>query len=344
MDPATVFYTSWKPFSNMLLSTHKLYEAANLFDVVSRGDLVAIKLHVGELGNPNYIRPFFVKQVVDLVKERGGKPFLTDTSTYYLVARYNAVDHMDTAVANGFGFAPMIIADGLKGENSVAVASPDPILGRVEVAGAIHQADAMIVISHTKGHPLGGYGGAIKNLAMGCVSKQTKLRQHRTVGLELNSELCAGCGACVEACRFKFPRLENDRAVIDDPRCMHCPACSNACPEGAIKLVGKANLGSALAVSAAAVMSCFDRRKVAFVNFAVDISTLCDCLPLPGESLGPDIGVFAGSSPLSTDAATLRRIDYEKLNTLHHTDCWAQIHKLAQLNVPGSIDPKIIEV
>jgi hypothetical protein len=129
----------------MMAKADRLYETSGLFDVVQPGDKVAIKLHVGELGNPNYIRPFFLKQIVDEVTAREGKSFLTDTCTYYPLQRNNAVDHMQTAVANGFGFAPLIVADGLTSENGITVESPDPLLSEVEVAGAIHFASSSLL-------------------------------------------------------------------------------------------------------------------------------------------------------------------------------------------------------
>ena len=201
----------------------------------------------------------------------------------------------------------------------------------------------MIMVSHFKGHPLAGYGGAIKNLGIRCVSKKTKLAQHRLVDLEIHLELCQGCGMCLEACDFGYPHIEDDTAVIDHPECMRCLSCNIACPEAAIELVGKARLGTALAITVTAVLPTFKRDKVAYINFTNDITTFCDCTPIPGESLGPDLGIFAGVFPLSVDAAALMQIDYNRLNEIHHTDCSAQINKLARLNDPGSLEPKIVE-
>jgi len=345
MDAEAVFFTPWDPYVNMLTKARKLYEAANIFSGIEKGDLVAVKLHMGELGNPNYIRPFFIKQIIDLIKERGAKPFLTDTSTYYPLERSNAFDYMETALANGFGFAPLIIADGLNSENAIPVPSPDPILPEVEVAGVIHQVQAMIVVSHLKGHPLTGYGGAIKNLGMGCVSKKSKLAQHRVVDIEVDEELCQGCGSCVEACWFGLPRIENYKATMaDHPQCMRCLNCSSACPAGAIRLVGRSRLGMAVAVSAAAVLSTFSEHKVAYINFAHDMSTFCDCVPFRGKPVGPDLGIFAAFSPLSIDAAGLQRIDYQHLDQLHDTDCLIQPRYLARLNQAGSLEPKVVEI
>ncbi|MFP4671766.1 MAG: DUF362 domain-containing protein [Desulfohalobiaceae bacterium] len=344
MQNEQVFLTPWKAGANMLESTENLYKQSGILDVIQKGDAVAVKLHVGELGNPNYVRPFFVKQVLDLIHDKGASPFLTDTSTLYPLLRTNALEHMQTAVANGFGFAPFIIADGLKSENKIPVASKDSsLLSDVEIAGAVHEADAMIVISHVKGHPLTGFGGAVKNLAMGCVSKKTKLEQHRLVDLVMQEELCQGCGECVEACWLGLPRLEGDKAVIDSPYCMRCPICSSSCPEGALYLQNLPRLSQGMAVAAQAVEDSFQPGKVAYVNFATEISTVCDCAPIEGKIVGPNLGILAGFSPLAVDAASLSRIDHQALYQASGVDCWVQLQKLAELLGTG-LQPEVQEV
>ncbi|MFP3982118.1 MAG: DUF362 domain-containing protein [Desulfurivibrionaceae bacterium] len=344
MSDNSVFFTPWTSGGNMLEKAEKLYLKSGILDAVQAGDIVAVKLHVGELGNPNYIRPFFVKQVLDLIREKGGKPFLTDTSTLYPLKRTNALDHMETAVANGFGFAPFIVADGLKSENTVSVGTGDPLLPEVEVAGAVHQADAMIVLSHVKGHPLSGFGGAVKNLAMGCVGKKSKLEQHRLVDLVLDEGLCQGCETCVEACWLGLPRMEGNVAVIDSPYCMRCPICSSSCPEGAITLHNLERLSQGLAVTAKAVASTFDPDKTAYVNFATEISTVCDCAPIEGRMVGANQGIVAGFSLLAVEAASLARIDHQALYQEHKVDCWTQLRKLAELEGGSGLEPEVYEV
>ena len=340
----TVYFTPWSQTANMLQKTEDLSEQAGIFDVVDKGDKVAIKLHVGELGNPNYVRPFFVKSVVDGVRARGGKPFLTDTTTYYPLKRNNAVDHMETASANGFNFAPFIVADGMMSENGISVPSPDPMLSDIEVAGAVYHADAMIVISHLKGHPLAGFGGAIKNLGMGAVTKRTKLAQHRLLDLRIDEELCQGCGVCAEACWFNLPRVENDVAVIDSPDCMRCPICSNACPEGAISLENRNELPKGLAVAAKGVLNTFGQGKVSYLNFANDVSTVCDCAPVSGQKYIQDIGVFASHSALSIDAVGVEHIDVQHLNEIHGVNSHFQISSLEELGDGGSSRPELVTV
>lgn len=344
MDYNRVFFTKWRPHSNMLSRLDKLMKKSHVLDVIEPGDLVAVKLHVGELGNPNYIRPFFVKHILDRIKEKGGKPFLTDSTTYYPERRSNAYDHYETAVANGFGYAQFICADGLKGGYIVPIKTGDSLIPEVEVAGALYEADAMIVVTHLKGHPIAGVGGAIKNLGMGGVSKKSKLAQHRLVGMKLEIEKCSACGSCAEVCRFGFPHIEDEHVVIDTPECMRCPMCSAACPEGVITLENRERLCKGLAIAAKAVLDTFRPEKVGFLNFAVTVSTVCDCGPTQEEMLGPDVGIFAGFSALSIDVASFSSIDTGRLNEMHHTDCWEQTRYLASLGGVGSEDPEIKEI
>ncbi len=340
-----VFFTPWKAGGNMMHKAEKLYRESGILDTVQKGDTVAVKLHVGELGNPNYVRPFFVKQLLDLIQDKGGKPFLTDTSTLYPLLRSTALDHMQTAVANGFGFGPFIVADGLQSENKIAVPSRDPeLLPEVEVAGAVHQAQAMIVLSHVKGHPLTGFGAAIKNLAMGCVSKKSKLDQHRLVDLVLQEELCQGCGHCVEACWLGLPRLEEDKVLLEHPECIRCPICSSVCPEKAISLQNLPRLSEGLAVAAQAVTETFQSGKTAYINFATEISTVCDCAPVEGKIVGPNLGIMTGFSPLAVDAASLARINHQALFEASQVDCWTQLHKMSELRGKTGLEPEVQQV
>lgn len=339
----TVHLVPWDTSRDLLRQAGELYAAAGTLDCVGEGDLVAIKLHVGELGNPYYVRPFFVHDLVRRVREAGGRPFLTDSNTYYHAQRNNAVDHHATAMANGFGFCQFIAADGLRSENSRAVGTKG-ILREIEVSGAIAEADAMIVVSHDKGHELTGFGGAIKNLGMGCATRAGKLRQHRTVGLEIDEALCIGCGACRRACEMGLPEIVGNKARNASEECMRCPACASACPTGAISLVEKDNLGRALASAAYGVLSTFRAKKASFVSFAVDITQSCDCLPSPGRVMLDDVGILAADSPVSVDAAFLRMAGHAAFDEAYGVDSWTQVRELKKLGVPGDLRPKIREV
>ena len=338
-----VHFVSWDTSLNLMKEANRLYDETGTFDCVEAGDLVAVKLHVGELGNPHYVQPFFVHDVIRRVKEAGGKPFLTDANTYYHAQRNNAYDHMITALTNGFNMAPFIVADGLRSENYRTVKTKG-ILQEIEVAGAIAEADAMIVLTHDKGHELSGYGGAIKNLGMGCASRAGKLRQHRTVGLEIDTSKCTGCGKCREICEMHLPEIIEGKARNTSPLCMRCPICIEACPMKAIKFVDKENLSKAMASAAYGVLSTFKPGKVSFVSFARDITEYCDCLPGPGKVIMKDVGIFASDSPVSIDAAFLNMVDYRIFNNAYNVDCMLQIQEAKVLGIAGEVKPEIARV
>jgi hypothetical protein len=339
----TVFFVPWDTGRNLMEDAAGLYEAAGTFGCVSEGDLVAVKLHVGELGNPHFVPPFFVYRIVQAIKDAGGKPFLTDSNTYYHGRRANAVGHMENAFLHGYGGAPFIAADGLRGENYRLVKTKGAI-GGVEVSGAVAEADAMVVVSHCKGHALTGFGGAIKNLGMGCTNAAGKLRQHRTVGLSIDREKCVGCGACRRACELTLPEIVDMKARNDSAECMRCPACRDACPVGAITLDNLENLSKALASAAYGVLSTFGKGKVTYVSFAKDITQFCDCLPCPGKVVMDDIGIFAADSPVSIDAAFLGMADYQQFNQAYGIDCFEQVREAKRLGIRGDLKPKIQQI
>jgi uncharacterized protein len=339
----TVHLVPWDTNRNLLEETNRLYDVAGTFDSIQKGDLVAVKLHVGELGNPYYVQSCFVHDIIRRIKEAGGKPFLTDSNTAYHAQRNNACDHLNTALMNGFNMAPFIVADGLRSEN-FRIVKTKGILKEIEVSGVIAEADAMIVVSHCKGHELTGFGGAIKNLGMGCSPSAGKIRQHRTVGLEIDTSKCVGCGKCKEACAINLPEIIEGKARNISPLCMRCPVCVGACPMEAIRFVDKENLSKALASAAYGALSTFKSKKVSYVSFAKDITEGCDCLPNPGQIVFKDVGIFASNSPVSIDAAFLSMIDYKVLNDASEVDCMLQVREANALGIAGEVKPKINKI
>ena len=337
----TVHLLPWDTNRNLLEEANNLNNKAGTFRGISKGDLVAIKIHVGEFGNPYFVQPFFIHEIVRRVKELGAKPFLTDSNTYYLAQRHNAYDHMQTALMNGFNLAPFIVADGLKSENFQIVRTKG-IFSEIEVSGVIAQADAMIVVSHCKGHEISGFGGAIKNLGMGCTPHVGKLRQHRVVGLEIDTSKCSGCGKCREVCAFSIPDIIEGKAHNRSVECMRCPVCAANCPLEAIRLTDKQNICLALASAAYGVLSTFaSHEKVSYVSFAKDIAATCDCVPAPGDIVFKDVGIFASDSAVSIDAAFLSSVDYRVFNKLYDVDCMGQISEAKALGMNGDVNPAI---
>ena len=243
----------------------------------------------------------------------------------------------------GLTWHPLSLRTDLKSENFRLVKTKG-ILKEIEVSGAIAEADAMIVVSHCKGHELTGFGGAIKNLGMGCSPSAGKIRQHRTVGLEIDTSKCVGCGKCKEACATNLPEIIEGKARNSSPLCMRCPVCIGACPMEAIRFVDKENLSKSLASAAYGTLSTFKPKKVSYVTFAKDISEGCDCLPNPGQIVFKDVGIFASNSPVSIDAAFLSMIDYKLLNDASEVDCMLQVREANALGIEGEVKPKINKI
>ena len=287
----------------------KLFQSAGFSSLITKRDRTAIKLHFGERGNDSYISPVFVRQVVDMVKECGALPFLTDTNTLYLGSRSNAVDHITTAVLHGFDYsvagAPVIIADGLCGSNIARVTIKGKHFKRVAIAGDIVVADSMIVMTHFKGHIVSGFGGAIKNLAMGCAPPRGKMEQHQARPFMI-PDRCIGCGKCVAACPKEAVRLIKKRSVLDKNRCIGCFECMTVCPEHAIDIDWVTEIPQfieRLVEYACGAVKGKD-GKVGYISFLTHITPDCDCVPWSDAAIVPDIGILASKDPVAIDAAS----------------------------------------
>ena len=283
-------------------------------DVVSKGDSVAVKIHMGEYGGSAYLRPPMVRRVCDLIKEAGGRPFVTDTTTLYPLGRFTASQYLATAARNGFTEesmgVPVVIADGEQGYDGESVDIPRQISGcsldRIRIAREIFNADSLLVLSHVKGHEQAGFGGSIKNVAMGCVTKESKGAQHRANRAIIDISKCNGCGQCVEACPFKALSLVDEKMVRDNEKCMDCSHCLYLCPEDVYSLPpgAKERFQVSLAHAAAGVLSRFD-SKAAFINVIQDVTQSCDCVAPSGFPVVPDIGILASTDVVAVDKASL---------------------------------------
>ena len=228
------------PKQNLLAKVKALLDKAGIAKRIKKDAMVAVKLHFGEAGNTAYIRPVFIRQIVDGIKALGGRPFLTDTNTLYVGSRSNSIDHLTTAIQNGFSYAvvgaPLIIADGLRGGNETVVEVNLNRFKKVYLGSEIVRADAIVSVAHFKGHELSGFGGTIKNLGMGCGSRKGKLAQHSTVSPKVARKKCVGCGDCVAYCAQQAISLSDEKAKIDSKKCVGCGECILVCPNQAIQI------------------------------------------------------------------------------------------------------------
>ncbi|KYC45261.1 MAG: hypothetical protein APG12_01248 [Candidatus Methanofastidiosum methylothiophilum] len=306
-----VYYVPWRQDSDMVGKFRKIIRKSNILDNINKEDRVAIKLHVGEYKNPAHVHPLYLKELVSALLEIGCEPFLTDTTTYYCGNRFTAVGMIKNAFYHGFSLAnigsPFIVADGLGGDEgfSVKVSSP---LNEIYVPSLFKEVDKMIVFSHCKGHGLTAFGGSIKNVAMGCVTKKSKLQMHKFVNFCYDESLCNGCDACKDACGRGIPILKNGKRVMSLEKredCMHCPACMEECKTGAIKLKELEALGRVLPRAVEGIFKVIGKENVTSINWGANIVEYCDCMPFPGKTLRDNVGIYLSKDIVAIDKAFL---------------------------------------
>lgn len=311
--PVEVFFADARSTSHeegLLVKLKRLVKKCDFPSFIRANDFVGVKLHFGERGNTRYLRPIFVRPIVEELKSLGAKPFLTDSNTLYRGARANSIDHIETAILNGFDYAvtgaPIIIADGIKGKNFLTKRVNLPRFKQVKIASEIYYADALIVLSHFKGHIQFGFGGALKNIAMGCASRGGKQAIHSQLAPQVNIERCVGCGICAKWCPVKAIKIRKGKAVIDLKKCIGCGECTVSCPQGAIAIRwGDETIAEQerLAEYACAILE--DKKgKLCFFNFLLDITPLCDCVGWGDVPIVPDLGILASYDPVAIDKAS----------------------------------------
>ncbi len=299
---------------NLQQKLTRLMKTAGMGDIDFQDKFVAIKLHFGEPGNLAFLRPNWARTVADFVKERGGKPFLTDCNTLYVGGRKNALDHMDSAMLNGFN--PMttgcqiIIGDGLKGSDEVEV----PVVGgeyvkNAKIGRAVMDADVFISLTHFKGHEEAGFGGCLKNIGMGCGSRAGKMEQHNAGKPHVAEKHCIGCGQCRKICAHGAPIIENGKAHIDHDKCVGCGRCIAVCPKNAVQInwdETTINLNRKIAEYTKAVV---DGRPCFHISLVIDVSPNCDCRPENDMAIVPNVGMFASFDPVALDMACVDAVN-----------------------------------
>jgi len=295
---------------NLCAKTARLLERAGLSSCVQAGDLTAVKLHFGEAGNTAFIRPVFVRWIVDAVSALGAKAFLTDANTLYRGERSDAVSHLVRAMKHGFDCfgsgAPVIIADGLRGTDTKTLAFNGTHFSELSIAAAVMAADSIVNVAHFKGHELTGFGGALKNLGMGCASREGKMRQHATISPRIETALCVGCGRCRELCPADAVQISGAKASIDTGACIGCAECITVCPHDAVKINWNddTRLFQEKMIEYAAGLQHAKQGRILHINFLMQISPACDCYGHADRAIVPDIGILASTDPVALDQAS----------------------------------------
>lgn len=317
---------------SLLDKVEKLFDLADMGAFIERRDLVALKLHFGEKGNTGYIRPQFLRRIVNKVKAQGGKPFLMDGNTLYFGTRSNAVDHLQTAVENGFAYAvvdaPLIIADGLTGKDYVNVEIDRKHFKEVKICSTAYHADALIALTHFKGHEMTGFGGVLKNIGMGLGARSGKQMMHSDVIPKVNPGKCKGCDRCSQWCPAEAISLRGKVSVVDESKCIGCGECTVTCPAQAIDVNWKTEPAAIQEKIVEYVEGVLKNKKgkCGFITFVTNVSPDCDCYGWSDASLVKDIGILASRDPVAIEQACIDLVNREKVLAGTRLDNKGDIH------------------
>ena len=276
------------------------------------GKRTAIKVHLGGGSGFTTIHPYFMRVLVAKAKEAGAREvFVTDTH-----------HGVRGAVARGYTSevlgCPIVAAAGLDEKNVVerAIVPSFRGLDTLNIAGEIAGAEALIDFSHLKGHGACGFGGASKNLAMGCVDERTRTALHSLEGgLEWDKEACTLCRTCQENCPNKAISFPEDTFSVFYHNCKLCQHCVLICPQKAISMSGGAfrDFQQGMALATARILDPFPRESLLFITTLIDVTVFCDCWGMTTPTLVPDIGILAGRDIVAMEQASLDLVHTEDL-------------------------------
>ncbi len=310
----------------------KVFRDAGLGELFKPGDRVGVKIHMGEYGNSLNLRPHWVHSIVDEIQKLGGKPVIVDCNTIIFneyTSRAIESDHRRTAARHGFTEetmgCPIWICDGEYGFDDVKVDIPHGVFLKFTYMGKkFQELDAMIAVTHFKGHPMGVFGGAMKNIGIGCGSKRgkliTHLLNHPMYGRKawgINQQAAAALAQAphpnqldrlIKNCPFEVYSLENGVLKQDLDKCQQCLSCFApglftgvlAVPPETVYL-----WAPTMVDACAGYVNAIGPNKIGYVNYAMDISPWCDCVNYHDRALVPNIGVFASRDPVAIDMACL---------------------------------------
>lgn len=330
MSQATVWFMGARArrfLESTAIKGQQILEASGWLERLKPGDIVAVKTHMGEAYNVGYLRPTIVRTLVEALKRKGCRPFVTDTTTmpyHPWISRTLAIDYLETANQNGFNQGsmgcPVIIADGWLGTDDVIVdlKGRGNYLKKQFVARAIADADALLSVAHFKGHPAGGFGGSLKNIGVGGASKRGKMNLHGALAGDkplVDSKRCPGrtCEwwqTCQDCCPEGAIQVTEQGLKIDLDACVYCFACANLC----VNMAGKSgiqrfdylpSLGRRIADSALATTMTKEDGKIFFINYAIDITPYCDCYGWTDTPIVNSLGVLASYDPVAADKACI---------------------------------------
>lgn len=331
----------------------RLLEESRVLDFIRPNTKVAVKMHFGEESNTGFVKPEYLRIICDRISAQGATAFIADTNTLYRGRRTNSTDHLALAHEHGFirqtTGAEVIVPEDNK-ENIIDVLINQKFIKAAKLTRIFVDADAIVGVSHFKGHIITGFGGALKNIGMGCAAREGKLQQHADVAPIVYEEKCTGCGECEKACPVKAIVIQKNKSVINGSKCIGCATCIAVCPYLAIDVPwgsGAETIQEKMIEYALAVLK-NKKSKTGFLNFAIKITKECDCLAKDDPRVAPDIGILASVDPVSIDQAS-----FDLVNQACGRDIFKELHpqrdgakqlKYAHKLGLGNLDYELIEL
>ncbi|TQI67076.1 DUF362 domain-containing protein [Clostridium sp. KNHs216] len=352
----------------------KVLRDAGLAGMVKKGDHVAIKVHMGEWGNSLNLRPHWISAIVDEVKRLGGEPFIVESTIAIYsenVSRATRTDHLRVAAIHGFTEetmgCPIVICDGEYGTDDLKVEVPNGVyLKYAYIAKKLLDFDAVIVVSHFKGHVMGVFGGAMKNIGIGMASARGKYAIHNVThpqigikGWSMNQDAVKKLSESphpniidrmVENCPYEAFSYENNFFDRDNEKCRLCGYCFAYLYSGVFDIPPALipSWPAGIADAASGFVNAIGKEKMIFLNYAMDITPACDCMPFHDKAMVPNLGVYASRDPVAVDMACIEAAEstvavpdsvadeygFDEPNTERFTNCssMAKISQWAQLN------------
>jgi len=355
MKKSVYFIKATREDSDEILSrkADRVFAELGLEGKIAKENLVALKIHFGETGNIGYIKPLWLKHIIQRIKGKTSRAYITDTNALYTGKRSNAPEHLQLAAGHGFSLPkihiPVVIADGLIGRDDQDIPVNLPRIRIAKLASAFLNTDYLVSLSHFTGHLLTGFGATLKNLGMGCASRAGKLDQHSDVHPWVDAEACTNCSICMEYCPVGAIQRGERSAVIIDDMCIGCGECLVVCTVGAVKMRWDQDvirIQEKMAEYASSIGRLFE-GKLACLNFLLNVTKNCDCMAKKEPAVVEDVGIVCSADPIAADKASVDLINQTSgkdiFREIHHVDWSVQLRHAQEVGL-GNMSYELIEL